>query len=484
MARTIRLQKTWIVDENDRLGPVGGFGVVFAGESDDGRPVAIKLLFDGVDDPAHRELQFAKSMIGTKVQHLIPILDAGIDPATKQSCIVMERADRSLAAFLASEGKQTEDAAAGMMIEIAQGLLEAGDWIHRDLKPGNVLRFQDRWCVTDFGIGRSAVAETSTRTLKDALSPPYAAPEQFVGRTASHSTDVYALGCIGATLIQGKPPFDGPRFEDFSEQHQKAVPALAVANARLRSLLMRMLAKPQQVRPTIEKIIAEMEAFRRQPDGSGAGASALIQASSVAAEAEAREQARKAQAEERKRIREELQVHAFSLLGDLLERFLSEVRAHAPGTQITDNRRMKRQIEMRLLRGVLRMSFGTMKSVSPDGIVKCGWDIVSAEAIAVEQGPLRRGASLFFASVDGSPYRWWEIAFWKMGGEVSNMPFELEPKDAARALAGGGSWDAAYPPRPIESEDEIDAFCQRWMTTFANAAESKLQPPSHFPEQS
>jgi eukaryotic-like serine/threonine-protein kinase len=50
---------------------------------------------------------------------------------------------------------------------------------------------------------------TSLETLRNSLTPPYAAPERWLGEPPTRATDVYALGCILHAMINGKPPFGG-----------------------------------------------------------------------------------------------------------------------------------------------------------------------------------------------------------------------------------------------------------------------------------
>jgi serine/threonine-protein kinase len=80
--------------------------------------------------------------------------------------------------------------------------------IHRDLKPSNVLVDRDGQArLLDFGIARLVTqSELETRSQWRALTPQYAAPEQFAGAVASTATDIHGLGALLYRLLTGKPP--------------------------------------------------------------------------------------------------------------------------------------------------------------------------------------------------------------------------------------------------------------------------------------
>ncbi|WP_447734444.1 serine/threonine-protein kinase [Rhodanobacter soli] len=79
--------------------------------------------------------------------------------------------------------------------------------VHRDLKPSNVLvTANGNVKLLDFGIAKLLDEDMTgaIRTQHRALTPAYAAPEQFAQQPITTATDVYALGILLDELVTGR----------------------------------------------------------------------------------------------------------------------------------------------------------------------------------------------------------------------------------------------------------------------------------------
>ena len=294
---TIRLRKgEWKYDPTRPLGPEGGFGEVFFGESADGKSAAIKRLKITASAAAHRELKVADWIGKKSFSHIMPCYDSGQDSESDMYFVVMPQAELSLETRIQQEGLLGNSESAKILLEIVNGLIEAGELVHRDMKPGNILYYESSWYIGDFGIAMFVEESTSLRTLKACLSPPYSAPEQWNYERATHATDAYALGCIGYTLLTGKPPFSGPTTADYKSQHlHDEPPPLSQSNPLLKSLLVMMLRKIPVSRPSLVRIAKILETIlKEQVEANGKRFSALSKAGASVVQQQAEEESKQA----------------------------------------------------------------------------------------------------------------------------------------------------------------------------------------------
>jgi serine/threonine protein kinase len=82
--------------------------------------------------------------------------------------------------------------------------------LHRDIKPSNILLHEDNFAyLADFGLAKKVDHESSiTQTGCMIGTPEYMAPE-LAEKSASQSSDIYALGIVLYQMLTGQLPFKG-----------------------------------------------------------------------------------------------------------------------------------------------------------------------------------------------------------------------------------------------------------------------------------
>ncbi len=81
-------------------------------------------------------------------------------------------------------------------------------FVHRDVKPGNILLARDgRVLITDFGIAQAA--NRSGALTPSMGTPAYMSPEQILGQPLDHRVDIYSLGVTLYEMVTWQRPFTG-----------------------------------------------------------------------------------------------------------------------------------------------------------------------------------------------------------------------------------------------------------------------------------
>ncbi|MGK9234418.1 serine/threonine protein kinase [Inquilinus limosus] len=489
MITKIKLERSvWSLDESKRLGPPGGFGEVFRGKGGDGE-VAIKRLKLTASAAAHREMNIGKVLSNRTLANIVPILDYGQDADTDRYYLVMPICDRSLQEVLEAKGSLDWEQAKTVALDVIAGLMEVNDIVHRDLKPGNVLWYEGRWQVADFGIAKFVEDSTSLETLRGSLTPSYAAPEQWLGEPPTRATDVYALGCILHAMLNGKPPFGGD-LETIRRAHlTDQPPELTGVDPRLNGLVQFMLRKNAPSRPSLERCSAVIKSISTTPLRSRN--LALAAAGYAVAQEEAAMEARRRAEETAKRERASLIGEAIREFKALMKRLFDEIDASSEAV-----RREALAISMGPAHLMFRepepTSAGRLRGLTYDN----GWDVAASSSISLRatlgQNPPHDSAvytfsaSVVFARTREDPdFRWRELSFfqWMGRSSIHERPVALDPtsREFQLALSNAMSgWQVAHGPWPIDAEDE-ESFQDRWLKMFARAARRELHPPTSLP---
>jgi tetratricopeptide (TPR) repeat protein len=200
-----------------RLGPAigrGGSSVVHRAEAIDqpGRRAAVKLLGTGAIAGEGLERFRREQAILARLSHphIAALYDAGIT-ADGTPWLAMALVDGvRIDAYCRSHALDVA-ARIRLLLDVCDAVTHAHQAlvIHRDLKPGNVLVDAGGHVrLLDFGIARLGDESDGERTATQyrALTPDYAAPEQFTGAPPSTAMDVWGIGALAYHLLTGRPP--------------------------------------------------------------------------------------------------------------------------------------------------------------------------------------------------------------------------------------------------------------------------------------
>lgn len=476
----------WKYDPDNSLGPEGGFGHVFAGIDKYDNPVAVKKIKIGAEEAAHRELDFADELSSRALKHIIPILDSGQDADSESYYVVMLRANTSLQDMINEEKMIDDVAASNVILEIAEGLSEVPDIVHRDLKPGNILYHESKWKIADFGIARFVEKATSLRTLKECLTPPYAAPEQWRLQHSTNATDIYALGCIGYFLLTGLPPFSGPSREDYQDQHlHTKPPKLEDQNPKLVSLLNMMLRKTPEARPNINRIknILDEVANDSNRDVSNSGLNELANAGAQVAQHQLEFEAEHELLKTKREKRNGIAKAAIEILDGIITNLFEKICTSAPtASQVHESAIILGDAMLECIPNKIG------SAISEGAFPQSGWDVVTDATIRVKQDrqPYEWSASLWYMKQNNTDnYRWFEVSYFDspfVSRRHKYEPFAIQDYKYADETAAPvmGLYQIAWGPKSIDDEDAMN-FCDRWAGLLAKASRHQLQHPRRLP---
>ncbi|MBT2250666.1 serine/threonine-protein kinase [Arthrobacter sp. BHU FT2] len=191
----------------------GGMSTVYLAEDQRlERDVALKVLhphFSSDESFVGRLGREAKAAAKLSHPHVVGVLDQGNDGHT--TYLVMEYIKgHTLRDVINDKGALPPRLALALIDPVVEGLAaaHAAGFIHRDVKPENVLIADDgRIKVGDFGLARAVTTSTSSGALIGTVA--YLSPELVLGRPADARSDVYSAGIMLYEMLTGRQPFSG-----------------------------------------------------------------------------------------------------------------------------------------------------------------------------------------------------------------------------------------------------------------------------------
>jgi len=205
----------------------GGMGAVYeARHMGTGRRVAVKVIGAQAlavgGEALTRFEREARASGAIDSEHVVQVLDSGVDEVTGNPYMVMELlAGEDVQQLLRRVGPLAPDAALRVVAQACIGLQKAhaAGIVHRDLKSANLfLQRRDHGGVLvkllDFGIAKvradqfaNAGDHALTRTGAMIGSPLYMSPEQAKGsKDIDHRSDIWSLGVVLYEALSGAAP--------------------------------------------------------------------------------------------------------------------------------------------------------------------------------------------------------------------------------------------------------------------------------------
>jgi serine/threonine-protein kinase len=187
------------------------------------RAVAVKLLADhlsGQQEFVNRFYREARLSRLVRHANIVQGFAAGYDPEACKHYLVLEFIDGPSAhAAMARLGRVPTGVAVRIGIDIARALqfLHARNYVHRDVKPDNVLLHPDGVAkLADLGLTKRLNDDTHLTSINQGVGTSYYMPYEQALNAAlvDGRSDIFALGATLYHLLTGQVPFQGSTHEE------------------------------------------------------------------------------------------------------------------------------------------------------------------------------------------------------------------------------------------------------------------------------
>lgn len=239
------------------------------------RELAMKVLFGEYaanKTLAERFRREATTMSKIVHENVVGVSDFGRTQAGLTFLAMELVPGRTLRRTVKTQGAFDAVRAANIARQIARGLEAAHElgFVHRDLKPGNVMLVQqpdfELVKILDFGLARMADGDEQelylTKTGQFLGTPIYMAPEQIIGADVDHRADLYALGVVLFEMLEGRPPFKAKKLAEIRHKHLVEPPPPVRPSCGLEDIAAALLSKTAAERPeSTADVVAMIDAL-------------------------------------------------------------------------------------------------------------------------------------------------------------------------------------------------------------------------------
>jgi serine/threonine-protein kinase len=240
------------------------------------RVVAVKVLPKRLSANTEFVERFHKEgRAAARLNHpnIVQAIDVGVEPGGYHYFVMEFVEGVTVFDELEKNGPYDEAEALRIAIQVGKALehAHARGFIHRDVKPKNVMVTPDRQAkLADMGLARQADDTDAARQEKGRAygTPYYIAPEQIRGEEdIDFRADIYSLGATFYHMVTGRVPFDGATPTEVMRKHLKAplVPPdhiMRNLSAGISEVIEVMMAKRRDDRyASTSDLLADLEAI-------------------------------------------------------------------------------------------------------------------------------------------------------------------------------------------------------------------------------
>jgi serine/threonine protein kinase len=234
-------------------------------EGSSGRHFALKLLLpEKAALPEFRRFLLHEADVGKSLAHpnIIRIITVGRDPLNPYYVMEYFPAGNLKLRIMHKEWDYLREKAQDILKQAATALafMNAKGWVHRDVKPDNLLvNAAGEVRLIDFALAKRVersglLSKLFRRKAKAQGTRSYMSPEQIRGAPLDGRADIYSFGASAYELVTGRPPFRAASSQELLTKQIAEKPITPRqynpdVTEQFADLVLRMLAKKSQDRP-------------------------------------------------------------------------------------------------------------------------------------------------------------------------------------------------------------------------------------------